>query len=81
MLFNVKVVSQADYDAYLADLAEAGQTADAAARSAAPTSTHQAGLDDDIGRSERVSAATSAATHTRRSRRSASRWASRSSGS
>ena len=26
MLFNVKVVSQADYDAYLADLAEQGQT-------------------------------------------------------
>jgi cytochrome c oxidase subunit II len=29
MLFNVKVVSQADYDAHLKDLAEAGQSADA----------------------------------------------------
>ncbi len=29
MLFNVEVVSQATYDAYLADLAEAGQTAQA----------------------------------------------------
>jgi cytochrome c oxidase subunit 2 len=28
MLFNVEVVSQAEYDAYLADLAEAGNTAD-----------------------------------------------------
>jgi cytochrome c oxidase subunit 2 len=28
MLFKVEVVSQAEYDAYLADLAEAGQTAD-----------------------------------------------------
>ena len=33
MLFNVKVVSQADYDAYLADLAEQGaESDDAAAR-------------------------------------------------
>ncbi|SED36574.1 cytochrome c oxidase subunit 2 [Nocardioides exalbidus] len=29
MLFNVEVVSQAEYDAYLADLAEAGNTAEA----------------------------------------------------
>ena len=38
MLFNVEVVSQAEYDAYLADLAEAGNTADSRRCSAAATS-------------------------------------------
>ena len=46
MLFNVEVVSQADYEAYLADLAEAGQTAQAPLIGGSYVND-QAGLDDD----------------------------------
>ncbi|MCW2735985.1 cytochrome c oxidase subunit II [Nocardioides sp.] len=46
MLFNVEVVSQAEYDAYLADLAEAGQTAQAPLIGGSYVND-QAGLDDD----------------------------------
>ena len=46
MLFNVEVVSQAEYDAYLADLAEAGQTADAPVLGGSYVND-QAGLDDE----------------------------------
>jgi cytochrome c oxidase subunit 2 len=46
MLFNVKVVSQAEYDAYLAGLAEAGQTADLPLIGGSYVND-QAGLDDE----------------------------------
>jgi cytochrome c oxidase subunit 2 len=46
MLFNVKVVSQADYDAYLADLAEQGAESDTPLLGGANART-QAGLDDE----------------------------------
>ncbi len=46
MLFNVKVVSQAEYDAYLADLAEAGQTADSPVLGGSNATT-QTGLAED----------------------------------
>jgi cytochrome c oxidase subunit 2 len=46
MLFNVKVVSQADYDAYLADLAEQGWVADEPLLGGSDATT-QAGLDED----------------------------------
>jgi len=46
MLFDVKVVSEADYDAYLADLAEQGFEADAPLLGGAEART-QAGLDED----------------------------------
>ena len=46
MLFNVKVVSQAEYEAHLADLAEAGQTA-AAPLLGGSFVNEQAGLDDE----------------------------------
>ncbi len=47
MLFNVKVVSQADYDAYLADLADQGCDRPTSRCSVAPTPRTQAGLDDE----------------------------------
>ena len=46
MLFNVKVVSQADYDDYLAELSEQGAEADAPLLGGSNART-QAGLDDD----------------------------------
>ena len=46
MLFNVKVVSQADYDAYLADLADQGWVADEPLLGGSDATT-QAGLDED----------------------------------
>lgn len=46
MLFNVKVVSQADYDAYLADLAEQGAESATPLLGGANVRT-QAGLDDE----------------------------------
>ena len=46
MLFNVKVVSQSEYDAYLADLAQAGQTADAPVLGGSNATT-QTGLAED----------------------------------
>lgn len=46
MLFNVKVVSQSEYDAYLADLAEAGQTADSPVLGGSNATT-QTGLAED----------------------------------
>ncbi len=51
MLFNVEVVSQAEYDAYLAGLAEAGQTAQAPLIGGSFVND-QAGLDDDSAASE-----------------------------
>jgi cytochrome c oxidase subunit 2 len=46
MLFNLRVVSQADYDAYLADLADQGWVADEPLLGGANATT-QAGLDED----------------------------------
>jgi cytochrome c oxidase subunit 2 len=46
MLFNVKVVSQSEYESYLADLAEAGQTADAPVLGGSNATT-QTGLAED----------------------------------
>ncbi len=46
MLFNVEVVSQAEYDAYLAELAEAGQTADDPLLGGSDVED-QVGLDED----------------------------------
>ncbi len=46
MLFNVEVVSQAEYDAYLAELAEAGNTADAPLLGGSYV-RDQAGLEDE----------------------------------
>ena len=46
MLFDVKVVSQADYEAYLADLAELGAESDSPLLGGANVRT-QAGLDDE----------------------------------
>ncbi len=52
MLFNVKVVSQADYEAHLADLAEAGQEATSPVLGGDYVND-QVGLDDDSeGQSE-----------------------------
>lgn len=51
MLFNVKVVSQAEYDAYLIQLADAGQTAAEPLIGGSDTTT-QTGLDDDSAASE-----------------------------
>lgn len=48
MLFDVKVVSQADYDAYLADLAERGQESDEPLLGGSEVRT-QPGLDDSEG--------------------------------
>jgi cytochrome c oxidase subunit 2 len=48
MLFNVEVVSQAEYDAYLADLAEAGNTADSPVLGGSFVND-QAGLEADSG--------------------------------
>lgn len=48
MLFNLEVVSQADYDAYLLELAEAGSIADEPLVGAEQTGT-VAGLDDEGG--------------------------------
>jgi cytochrome c oxidase subunit 2 len=47
MLFDVKVVSQADYDAYLADLAEQGSTSDAPLLGGSETRT-QTGLETGL---------------------------------
>jgi cytochrome c oxidase subunit 2 len=51
MLFNVEVVSQADYDAYLQDLADDGSIADEPVLGAEQTGT-VAGLDEPEGDSE-----------------------------
>ena len=46
MLFNLRVVSQADYDTYLADLADQGFVADQPLLGGADATT-QAGLDEN----------------------------------
>jgi cytochrome c oxidase subunit 2 len=51
MLFNVEVVSEAKYEAYLADLADAGQTAQAPLIGGSNVND-QAGLDDPEGTTE-----------------------------
>ena len=52
MLFNVEVVSQEEYDAYLGQLADAGNTAEQPVLGGAYV-REQAGLDDDSeGQSE-----------------------------
>ncbi len=47
MLFNVEVVSQTEYDDYVAGLVEPGQTSDDGPLIGGSNATTQTGLDDD----------------------------------